>query len=159
MTYSGIRALCVLSVICGAALSIIPDGGVKRVAEITCSAGLIVAILSPIKELDINDYAIESAKLMEMENQLSANAQAVEDRLNRLVIESEYETYIMDKANELEISLSEVEVEAQWSLEGLWMPYEVSIRGEYTDGEKSKMSAVISADLGIPYERQRWNLE
>jgi hypothetical protein len=94
-----------------------------------------------------------------MEIELSSSAQTVEERLNRLVIEREYETYIMDKANELEIRLSEVEVEAQWNLEGLWMPYEVSITGKCSDKDKNQLSAVISANLGIPYERQRWNDE
>ena len=61
--YEGIRELCAVSLLCGAALSILPEGGVKRVAEILCTASLILTVISPIRELDLDVLALENARL------------------------------------------------------------------------------------------------
>lgn len=159
MIQQGIRQLCAISLLCGAALSMLPEGGVKRVAEIVCTASLILAVVSPLKELDMRDYALETAKLHELETELAAGAEAAGERLNRLVIEQEYEAYILDKAGELGMIGLEAEVEAQWSLDGLWMPWGAELKGECTAEDKKRLSSLIEADLGIPYERQRWNNE
>lgn len=159
MMQQSIRQLCAVSLLCGAALSMLPESGVKRVAEIVCTASIILAVISPLKTLDMADYALESAKLHEMETALSRDAEEVGERLNRLVIEGEYETYIMDKARELGMEGLKAEVEVQWSLEGLWMPWSAGISGQWAAGDKARLSALIQADLGIPLERQRWQGE
>ncbi len=159
MIHQSIRQLCALSLLCGAALSILPEGGVKRVAEVVCTASLIIAIVSPLKALDMDTYALESARRHDLESTLTADAKAAEQRLNRLVIEQEYEAYIMDKALELGLEGLAVDVEVQWSLEGLWMPYGASISGVCSQTGKEQLSALMAADLGIPYERQRWDSE
>ena len=159
MIHQSIRKLCVLSLFCGAALSVLPEGGVKRVAEVTCTASLILALVSPLKALDMQTYALESAKRHELETAMSNDAQAAQQRLNRLVIEQEYEAYIMDKAKELGLEGLAVDVEVQWSLDGLWMPYGATLRGVCSQTVKERLSALMAADLGIPYERQRWDSE
>lgn len=157
--YEGIRALCAVSLLCGAALSILPEGGVKRVAEILCTASLILAVLSPLKELDMDSYALESARLHELESELARQGQEAGDRLNRLVIEQEYEAYIMDKAGELGIEDLAVDVEVQWSLEGFWMPWGAELNSGCDQESRERLSWLLASDLGIPYERQRWNGE
>lgn len=159
MIHQSIRQLCVLSLFCGAALSVLPEGGVKRVAEVTCTASLILALVSPLKALDMQTYALESAKRHELETAMTNDAQEAQQRLNRLVIEQEYEAYIMDKAKELGLEGLAVDVEVQWSLEGLWMPYGATLSGVYSQTGKERLSALMAADLGIPYERQRWDSE
>lgn len=159
MIYQSIMQLCALSLFCGAALSILPEGGVKRVAEVVCTASLILAVINPLKSMDISSYALESAKYHELEASLTADAEKAEQRLNRLVIEQEYEAYIMDKALELGLEGLAVSVEVQWSLDGLWMPYSAGLSGIWDQDGKERLSALMTADLGIPYERQRWDSE
>ena len=159
MIQQSIRQLCVLSLFCGAALSLLPEGGVKRVAEVVCTASLILALVSPLKALDMETYALEGAKRHELEAALASGGEAARQRLNRLVIEQEYEAYIMDKAQELGLEGLAADVEVQWSLEGLWMPYGVKISGACGQTGKERLSALLTADLGIPYERQRWDSE
>ena len=65
----------------------------------------------------------------------------------------------MDKALELGLEDLAVDVEVQWSLEGLWMPYGANISGDCSQTGKEQLSALMAADLGIPYERQRWDSE
>ncbi len=157
--YQGIRELCAVSLLCGAALSILPEGGVKRVAEILCTASLILAVISPLKELDMDSYALESARLHELESALAQQGQEAGDRLNRLVIEQEYKAYILDKAKELDIDLSSAEVEVQWSMEGFWMPWGAELSSGCSEEDRQRLSRLLESDLGIPYERQRWNSE
>lgn len=157
--YEGIRELCAVSLLCGAALSILPEGGVKRVAEILCTASLILAVISPIKEIDMDAYALESARLHELETSLAQQGQEAGERINRLVIEQEYEAYIMDKARELGVNDLTADVEVQWSMEGFWMPYGVKLISNCGDSERERLSQLLVSDLGIPYERQRWNSE
>ena len=159
MISQSIRQLCALSLLCGAALSILPEGSVKRVAEVVCTASLIVALVNPLKALDMESYALESAKRQERETALISGAEATQQRLNRLVIEQEYEAYIMDKAMEMGFDGLVAEVEVQWSLDGLWMPYAVSLSGDCSRSGKEQLAALMTADLGIPYERQRWDSE
>lgn len=157
--YQGVRALCAVSLLCGAALSILPEGGVKRVAEILCTASLILAVVSPIKELDMDAYALESARLHEMETSLARQSQEANERLNRVVIEREYEAYIMDKASELGANDIKADVEVQWSIEGFWIPYGAELSSNCGSETRERLAQLVQSDLGIPYERQRWNSE
>ena len=93
-----IREICALSILCGVAMSITPEGGVKRVMGILSSAVLLIAILTPVRQFDFESYALELAKYKNSEAALSASGVDINERLNRLVIEDEYQAYIMDIA-------------------------------------------------------------
>ena len=78
------------------------------------------------------------------------------ERLNRLVIQEQYRAYIMDKARELDIPMSEVSLELRWSGEGLWLPESAS----YTSapgGDRSALEEIVQAEPGIPIEKQNWS--
>ena len=155
--YSGIRQLCAMSLLCGAALTMTPEGGVKRVTQVLCTAVLVITVLSPLKALDIDDLALAGARLHEAERELFGRGEAAEERLNRLVIEREYEAYIMDKAESLGLELSELSIRVQWSLEGYWAPYGAELRAEGDRALIEELGRILRDDLGIPYERQQWN--
>ena len=67
MIQESIRQLCAVSIFCGAAINITPEGGVRRIMQLLCTAALTIAILSPIKEIDFDIYALETARLREAE--------------------------------------------------------------------------------------------
>ena len=117
MIQDSIRQLCAVSIFCGAAINITPEGGVRRIMQLLCTAALTMAILSPIKEIDFDIYALETARLREAEAAINESAERIDDRLNRAVIEEQCEEYILDKAEELGANVSGVNVQAQWSLE------------------------------------------
>ena len=142
--------------LCGASLSIIHEGGVKNIMKLLSTAVLTIAILSPIKDLDLDSYALESARIKELEDELLSGSHEAEEKLNRLYIQQEYNEYIKNEAAQLGIINPEISVLAQWNLEGLWVPYSVQI---YADCDKSKadeLGRIIRDELGIPYERQLW---
>lgn len=151
-----IRRLCALSVLCGAALSISPKGNVRRIMSIICAAALICAVLEPLAGMDFSAYSLELAKAEQRREEfLEQNGDAGE-RLDRLVIQEQYRAYIMDKAKELGIPLTEVSVELRWSSEGLWLPESVV----YTAGDGGNRGALeqtVEAELGVPVQRQNWS--
>ena len=155
--FTGIRQLCAMSLLCGAALTMAPEGGVKRVTEILCTAILVLTILSPLIELDYDDYALTSARRHEAETELFDRAENTGQRLNRIVIEQEYESYIMDKASDLGLNVSGVDIQVEWSLDGLWVPHGATISADGDKAVKEELGRILRDDLGIPYERQQWN--
>lgn len=157
MISSCILELCALSLLCGAALSLTPEGSVKRVMNILCSVVLIIALVRPVMELDFSAYALELAKYEQREEEFLKNNQELNDRLNRLVIQEGYETYIRDKAEKLGAGSVDITVGLQWSTEGLWVPYR--LEGSCTADESTikQLSGLIETELGIPMDRQCWN--
>ena len=62
----------------------------------------------------------------------------------------------MDKAEELGADVSVVKVQAQWNLDGLWVPYSAEINAPDTGSAKAALEGLIENELGIPAERQMW---
>ena len=151
----GIREVCVLSIFCGAALSICPEGGAKRVLRLLSTAALLALILNSTGQLDLDAYPLELARYHEREQELTEQSGAAREQFNRLVIEREYASYIEDKAAALGIDAEEVRIAVRWSAEGLWVPESSSIR--CPDGEARRLlGEILEADLGIASERQEW---
>ena len=152
-----LRQLCGLSLFCGIALGLMPEGGVKKAASIACTVVLIMTVLLPLGKLDLAQYSLELAKYREMGEQLEERGSQARDSMSRTVIEQECETYIMDKAKSLGIELTEVKVRAFWSSEGVWVPQSARIRSDCTESQRKRLSDVILAELGIPAENQEWS--
>lgn len=152
-----LRQLCGLSLFCGIALGLMPEGGVKKAASIACTVVLIMTVLLPLGTMDLSRYSLELAKYREMGEQLEEKGSEVRDSMSRTVIEQECEAYIMDKAEVLGIEVDSVKVRAFWSSEGVWVPETAEIRSGCAEREKKRLSDVIFAELGIPAEKQNWS--
>ena len=95
---AALRLLCALAVFCGALLSVMPEGSVKRIAAIGCTAAMLLAVLGALRELDPGDFTLELARYRELGRELAVRSEEVRDRLNRSVIEEEYEASLGDAA-------------------------------------------------------------
>lgn len=151
-----IRRLCALSILCGAALSISPKGNVRRIMGIVCAAALICAVIEPIRGMDFSAYSLELAKTEQRREEFLTENADTGERLNRLVIQEQYRAYIMDKAKELDIPMSEVSLELRWSGEGLWLPESASYTAA-PGGDRAALEDTVQAELGIPKEKQGWS--
>lgn len=159
MTAENIKLLCILSVLSGAMLSLMKKGNIRSIAELMCGAMLTAVILSPLKELDIDGLALQSARLHELETELSGSAAELEERLNRLVIEDECAEYIKDKAKDISSVPLQAAVRARWSMNGLWVPYSAVLQGQWSERDRARLGAIIESSLGIPADRQEWSDE
>ena len=152
-----LRQLCGLSLFCGIALGLMPEGGVKKAASIACTIVLVMTVLLPLGTLDVSQYSLELAKYREIGEQLEERGDAFRDSMSRTVIEQECEAYIMDKAEAMGITVDTVKVRAFWNSEGVWVPESAEIRSGCGESEKKRLSDLIFADLGIPAEKQEWS--
>lgn len=154
-----IERLCALAIFCGVLLSVMPEGGVKRLAGIGCTAALLLTVLGAVRSVRTEDFTFELSRYRELSEELTASGEQARDKLDRSVIESEFETYISDEAALLSLPEPEASVTARWELPGLWLPYEVRLSGAYDAAARRRLSERIVAELGIPEERIVWTDE
>lgn len=150
-----IRELCVLSVFCGAVLSLCPEGGVKRILRVLEVVVLLAVILNGIGRLDLSPNTLELARLQEKEKELLNGTEEMKNRLDRFVIEEEYRSYVQERAETAGVAPTEILIRTRWSTEGFWIPDSSRI---CLDGNNARntLSAILSGELGIPPDRQEW---
>ncbi len=152
-----IQELCVLSVFCGAALRLAPEGAVRRVTSVLCTAVLLLCVLGGIRALDFDSYALEQGILREQEQRFRIAAEESRQRLDRLVIEQELQTYIQNKAEQRGLRILELETGLTWRTEGLWIPHALSVSYAGPHEQAERLAEELEAELGVPRERQRWS--
>lgn len=153
---NGIRALCAISVLCGVLFRLTPEGATRKAMSFVCSIVILACVVDGIRGLKLDVYAVQLSVNREREQEFLIRAEETRDALDRLVIEREYASYIMDTARMLGIPLQSAEVLAEWSVEGVWAPYSVQLFGSPETGDRQLLMERIQADLGIPMERQEW---
>lgn len=151
-----VRELCMLSVLFGVLLNITPEGSVKKVSTVLCSAVFVTVLLTGFGQTDFSAFLTETARYREESCALADNAEDSRRRLSRLVIQSECEAYISDKAEKLGIQGASVKVSARWSTEGFWLPEKAVIRAECTPQQRAALSEAMETELGIGREQQIW---
>jgi len=151
-----LRELCIMSVICAIACSLSPEGPVKRLLGVCCSVILMLTALKPVGEFDIENFAGFQAKYRELESFLHEDTEIISSSLNRLVIEEEYRTYIMDKAEKEGIEISQISLELDWHPEGFWMPSEVCLMSEEEAEKLTEFSLILVSEFGISEDRIIW---
>lgn len=144
------------ALICGIITAFCQKGAYKKHITILCGLFMTFTLLRPligikIPELpDINDYIRQAESAVEEGKRISLSAQ-------KTIISQECETYILDKAKELQVNLTaDVTVEERG---GEPIPVFAEMTGSVLPEVQHKLSAVIAVDLGIPKENQLWIIE
>ena len=153
-----VEKLCILSVFFGLALSLMPEGIVKKMAPAVGAAAMLLCLMDGIADVDTDDLVMDIARYRELSQTLTTDAEVLHERLDRYLIERECQAYIEGKAGELGLHALSVRVAAAWSSEGFWLPESVSIGGQWTAKEKERLSQMIESQLGIPAQRQEWTI-
>ena len=144
---SYLLAIVAVSLLTAILLGLLPKGGVRRAAGLTCAMALAVVVLRPVAALDGESLARAIARLrtgVEVKNR----------ELVAAIIKQNAETYILDKAASMNMELrAEVTVE---SGSGYPYPTAVTLIGSPTLEQRQALSACIAENLAIPAERQTW---
>ncbi len=151
-----IRELCVLSILCGAAMSLAPEGSARRAMSFVCAVVLLACAGSGLKNLDFKEYALELSREREREQSFLQESEETRDALDRFVQEAEYRAYVLELAQRLGVPLETAEVRLRWSTEGLWVPEAIRLSGTGNREQRERLTRRLSADLGIPPEQQEW---
>ena len=144
------------ALICGIITAFCQKGAYKKHITILCGLFMTFTLLRPligikIPELpDLNEYFSQAESAVEEGKRISLSAQ-------KTIISQECETYILDKAKELQVNLTaDVTVEERG---GEPIPVFAEMTGSVLPEVQHKLSAVIAVDLGIPKENQLWIIE
>ena len=146
---SYLLAIVAVSLLTAILLGLLPKGGVRRAAGLTCAMALAVVVLRPVAALD------GAIARLEMESeQLRTGVEVKNRELVAAIIKQNAETYILDKAASMNMELrAEVTVE---SGSGYPYPTAVTLTGSPTLEQRQALSACIAENLAIPAERQTW---
>ena len=144
------------ALICGIVTAFCQKSAYKKHITMLCGLFMTFTLLRPligikIPELsDLNDYISQAESAVEEGKRISLSAQ-------KTIISQECETYILDKAKELQVSLAvDVTVEER---EGEQIPVFAEMTGAVLPEIQRQLSTVIATDLGIPKENQLWIFE
>ena len=150
-----IMGLCAASVITACALSITPNGAVKRVLRLVCGVVLTMVLVSPLLQPDMTGYAFSLADYRNRAAALTEELKDTEKRLNRMYIEERCAAYILDEAHALGLE-GRVEVRAKWR-DDCWVPWEVQLYMNASEESRQRLAARLEGELGITAERQSWH--
>ena len=142
------------ALICGIVRRLTGEKGTQgAIAKLLTGIFLALAVVSPLAKVELGrltDIALE----YHTEGQSSA---AIGEEMTRQAIsasiKAQTEAYILDKAAALEVTLS---VEVEMSDERIPVPCGVRLTGAVSPNAKSKLSGIITEELGIEKERQQW---
>ena len=125
---NAILHLVVLSVVSGAVISIIPEGGVKSITTILSTLILISSIIGSIGKPDMQEYALKAADVDNIEQEFKLNTVENAAALKHIYFENQCIEYILDKAKECNIIVHEVDIEITENKDFVPQPFSVSCR-------------------------------
>ena len=141
------------ALICGIVTALCQKSPYKKHVTMLCGLFMTFTMLRPligisIPELpDLNAYISQAENAVEEGKRISLTAQ-------KAIISQECETYILDKAKELQVDLAvNVTVDER---EGEPVPVFAEMTGTIQSEIQHQLSTVIETDLGIQKENQLW---
>lgn len=148
-----VLAVTAASLVCGMINAVLPGNMTKDAIRFLCGLFVVYTLLSYGKNLEFH-FTDQSFRdlLSDAHHEADAGAQDAKRELAK-VIKSGCETYILDKAADMGVA---IEPEVSVSDDDLPLPLYVILRGAILPDQKSSLSQIIAADLGIAKEDQHW---
>lgn len=131
----------------------------KQVLRLIAFVSLATAIVSAVVRLDFSSYA---AALQRVRSASAWDAAAAEEQnrnMNRLLIESECNTYIVQRGTELGVPVAEARVTTSWDTQGCWAPERAEIVLSCPYDDTDALRDAITTELGIPGDLQTWSVK
>lgn len=142
------------AVLCGILKSLIGEKGNSAAhVRLICGIFLALTVIRPLKELNLRDFSLLPAGLMEEARATSGEGEEYTRQAKEDLIKQQCEAYILDKAQTLEAS---IQVEILISQEGEPIPAGSIITGNLSPYARNQLSKTLEKDLGIPQEDQKW---
>lgn len=155
---SGIKGYLLSVSVCAFLVSImvtiLPEGGIKKVANLIGALLMILAVISPIAKIDVDRIA-KSVTMFDIRTEEIRTGVELQNRtVLSEVIAERVEAYILDKAEEIGVNISaEITLDEE---RGYPYPVYVLIKGDVSKEDRVYLELLIERDVGIPPERQEW---
>lgn len=131
-----------------------PSGGAGRAARLGAGLLVLVTAFGPIASLDTVSATQDLVRRGYGDPLSSVEFSKNVNELMTALITEQTEAYILDKAQELDLSLT-AEVTAKIT-DMYPVPFSVKLIGSPTEKQKQALTEIIAAELKIPEERQEW---
>ena len=148
------KTLVGLSFFAGAVLYLCPEGSVRRVLKLLCTAILTAAVLSPLRTFDYDLLSLEEARFAVAETEISNRAELTGDRMKKLLMQDNCKNYILMQGQELGLNINKAVIEVRQDENGQWLPYAAEIDAVGLSAAAEELSRLLNSELGIPTERQ-----
>ena len=155
---AGIRgyllAVAAAGILVSLAAALLPKGAMHRTGQFVGSLVLVLAVLSPVAQLDLPDMAKAISRARMEAREAVTGVETGNQEILIAFIKEDCETYIWDKAVQMRLDV-EVEVTVE---DGVTYPYPtgVSITGSVPPAQQAVLSKWIEENLGIPEAQQEW---
>ncbi len=144
-------SILTVSLLCALADALMPKGPVKNVGKLVCGLVLAAVVLAPMATLDVEcgQQWLEEFDLGQQQREDDLKKQVNEGM--KVIIEQEYEAYIVDKAAQLG-AVCTAQVECREEDQGVYLPDRVWISGELSQAQWEELAGVLGQELGLPQE-------
>ncbi len=140
------------------AMTVTPEGRVKKVVALICGLMTVLALIKPIVGFDYDSFSKNLAQYKSEAAVIAGSIDETNEILTRRIIEDRCATYILDKGASLGITDLEVTVKAVWSEDGYWYPSGASLTTDADESLRRELSRGIASELGIPPEELSWSM-
>ena len=148
-----VTGAAILASIC---MNIVPKGRSGKAVKLVCGMVTLLCLAYPLTSGGIDE--LEGFEFARSEiTAFEERSKETELVVTRLVIEREYEAYILDKGEDLEVEISSADVSVRWSDEGYWYPVKAEINADLQNAEQLKLTQIISEELGIDPNNIYWS--
>ena len=133
-------------------LSLLPEGGVRRVLRLACGLVMLLVCVSPILNIQTEDVAEWLSRLEISSDEASHGIELQTQQLIADIISEKVSAYVWDKAQSLGL---EIETEVRMNVEGSYpYPEGIEIRGQIPESQKEVLQRYIESNFAIPEDRQ-----
>jgi len=147
-------SIVVVTALLGAVRQFLPEGALRQMGSFTGGLILILVILGPLPEVELDRIGTDLEAYSREIRQQSEVLAAESERELAGLIEERTAAYISEQAQRMGLDI-EARVETEPGADGVPVPTEAELTGERSEA----LAAWITAELGIPEERQAWNDE
>lgn len=146
-----VLSLTAAALLGGILLSCVPEGSGRKILRLVCGILLTVTALKPLGQLRLPNLDAMSGEYRQQAEAAVAVGQEMARLEAREGIHKALEAYILDKAAELG-----VDVTPEVFTDESGIPVSVRLEGDVSSGMRQKIQTIITNDLGIPGEAQKW---
>lgn len=143
---------------CMLLLTVKDDRG-RRILNLVGGVAMATVLLSGVTAFDFQTFA---AALQREQLELQSEVDSIRENANHLhrrYIESEFAAYILERAAQMEIELSDVTVTVAWSSEGYWYPVHAELKLKNHEADLTSLQQLLESEMGIPIDEQIWRFE
>lgn len=142
------------AMICAVVLSFARKGTMEPLLKLICGLVLTFAVIKPLLAISMGNWEDLNITYRQGGEQAAQEGTELAKKTLREIITADTEAYILDKAQEMDMN---IQVTVGLSKGEPPIPEQVTITGELSPYERSRLGTFLKNELGITEEHQQWN--